>query len=108
MPSSSIQHTESWYMIIDRETGDEWPEQLKRYDSDRYSFRPDRLTASWTRSAPKAHVTVSGIRLKQDGTLGSLRVNHSYFSSGPPWAVAAVRAERARHEVTEEQVGPGE
>jgi hypothetical protein len=101
MPDSTCQHYETWYLEINRAGGDEWPD-MKPYASASYEIRPDRITAKITRDNPRPHVTVSGLRVKKDGTTGSLRANHTVWNGEEPWVAGVVRAARSRHNVTEE------
>jgi hypothetical protein len=98
---TECRHTESWTLIIDREEGDDWP-PMKTYSAARYEFAPDRITVTLTRNA-KPSMSVSGLRLRQNGTPGSLRVHTTLWGSGiPDWLAEAVRAARSKHNLTEE------
>jgi hypothetical protein len=102
MPRTTLQHSETWYLIIDREEGDDWPD-MPPYTSASYLIRPDRLAAHITRDIAKPHVTISGLRLKKDGTTGSLRSNHTVYSSDRlTWVDEAVSKARSKHNITEE------
>jgi hypothetical protein len=102
MPSSSCDHRESWYLTIDKEEGDDWPD-LPPYSGARYEIRPDRITALITSGDTNPHVTLSGLRVKKDGTTGSLRANHRIYRPGEvPWVDEVVRKARSQHNLTDE------
>lgn len=67
--------------------GETWPDLPGEYET----IRPDRITVHVQDSSYKGRITrvsASGLRLKQDGTPGSLRVIVSWddISQPPGWA----------------------
>lgn len=102
MPSSSCVHHESWFLVIDKEEGDDWPD-LPPYAGASYEIRPDRISARITRGIPEPHVTLSGLRVRKDGTAGSLRTSHTVWANDDlSWVAEVIQAARSRHNVTEE------
>jgi hypothetical protein len=101
MPVTTCQHYESWFLVIDRAEDDDWPD-LPPYSGASYEMRPDRITAKLTRDVPNPHVTLSGLRVRKDGTTGSLRTNHTVWDGDEPWVAEVVRKAREQHNLTAE------
>jgi hypothetical protein len=103
---TELRHSENWYLTIDHDPASEpWP-AMRPYESATYEFRPDRISLSITRDSNRLHpdisASISGLRLRKDGSTGSLRVSHSAYRNPPAWAVIEIEAARSKHNLTKE------
>jgi len=108
MMQTELRHYEEWHLTICPDEGQTWP-KIKPYEGSRsrYEMQPDRLTLVMRRgdnSVLSPSVSVSGLRLRKDGTPGSLRVHRTYYgrTDTPAWAAELVKQARSKHNLTEE------
>lgn len=102
-----ITHIESWSVAITPDEGEEWP--VIHGIAGRNDLRPDLILIQVIPGQPLA-VSGSGRRLRNDGTVGSLRVDAPWilFENLPEWAarkaVDALRGsgldQQVSHEIT--------
>lgn len=106
MMQTEVRHYEEWHLEILPDEGETWP-AIRPYTGSRYEMVPDRITLSMRRgttSVSSPSVSVSGLRLRKDGTTGSLRVHRVYYGTTdtPAWAAELVAAARSKHNLTAE------
>lgn len=68
--STPLQHRESWTFAIDRDEGDGWPDCPVPYTQSGALFRPEKVKVGLSRDARRPDLTVTGWRIKGDGTPG--------------------------------------
>jgi hypothetical protein len=95
---TEVSHREEWHITITPDDGETWP-ALPPYSSARYDARPDRIDVRLSRGSGYAGISLSGLRLKKDGTPGSLRVA---IYDVPAWAAELVEQARSKHNLTRE------
>jgi hypothetical protein len=98
MSNTEVYHREEWTITIRPDDGETWP-AMKPYTSASYEARPDRITVGLSRGSNYQSVRLSGLRLKKDGTPGSLRVS---IHTTPAWAAELVTKARSEHNLTAE------
>jgi hypothetical protein len=79
--STPLQHTESWTFAIARDESDGWPDQDVPYSSVSALFRPEQVIVKLDRDARGPRLTVTGWRLKSDGTPGRQEVRVAWYST---------------------------
>lgn len=77
--STPLTHTESWTFAIDRDESDGWPDQAVPYSQVGALFRPEHVHVHLDRDAREPHLTVTGWRLKGDGTPGRQEVRVRWY-----------------------------
>jgi hypothetical protein len=98
MSNSEVHHREEWTITIRPDDSETWP-AMKPYSSANYQARPDRITVGLSRGSNYQSIRISGLRLRKDGTPGSLRIS---IHDVPSWAADLVRAHRSQHNLTAE------
>jgi hypothetical protein len=77
--STPLTHRESWAFGIDRDETDAWPDCPVPYSQVGALFRPERVIVHLGRDAREPSLTVTGWRLKGDGTPGRQEVRVRYY-----------------------------
>lgn len=79
--NTPLTHTESWAFGIVRDETDGWPDQDVPYTQAGALFRPERVIVHLDRDGREPHLTVTGRRLKGDGTPGRQEVRVRWHST---------------------------
>ena len=79
--STPLRHAESWTFGIERDEADAWPDSPVPYSQVGALFRPERITVHLERDAREPNLTVTGWRLKGDGTPGRQPVRVPWHST---------------------------
>lgn len=103
---TELRHYEEWHLTVTPDEGETWPREHP-YSTRGYEMQPDRISIALRRgdsSIMNPSVNVSGIRLKKDGTPGSLRVHRTYYgrTDTPAWITELVTKARSKHNLTQE------
>lgn len=103
---TDLRHFEEWHLTITPEEGETW-DRIRPYEISRYMMQPDRLSLVMRRgdgTMLDPSVNVSGLRVKQSGELGSLRVHRTYYgrTDTPAWVAELVAKARSKHNLTKE------
>lgn len=104
MPKTEVVHRETWDLDVTPAEGDDWP-VVNGWYGGRRRFKPDRVHITVTAGSRGARIVASGLRLKQDGTPGMLRVNEQYYTTSdtmPPWIAELAARTRAQSNLTDE------
>lgn len=103
MPTTRVDHTESWTIHIERELTDTWPDIELVAGGQFTQMRPDKISVFLHRGADQPEVTIHGRWLAKDGTPGrSLRPSITSVPGRHEWAGEI--AERTRQQLG---LGPG-
>jgi hypothetical protein len=77
-----LRRTESWVFTISRDETDAWPDQNVPYSQTGALFRPEHVHVHLDRDARQPNLTVTGWRLKGDGTPGRSEVRVHWHEIG--------------------------
>lgn len=111
---ATLQHQETWTLTITRDEDDEdWPDAAPvPYSGTGRVFVPESITVILKRGHSYPAGTISGKRLKIDGTPGVLTTKfrtygQSFSLTGAAWADDIVRNERRRLRLGPAETGCG-
>lgn len=104
MPTTRVDHTETWTIHIERDETDRWPDIEFNHRSGRSrTLRPDSISVLLRRGASQPSVTVHGPWLKKNGEPGTGPAATVYSFPGRREWVDEI-AERTRQRM---DLGPG-
>lgn len=78
----TLTHAESWTFTVERDETDAWPDSPVPYSQAGAMFRPEQVLVELVRDTREPHLTVTGWRLKGDGTPGRQEVRVRWYDVG--------------------------